>query len=330
MRVLVTGSSGHLGEALVRTLRHTSHEVVGLDRVPSPFTGIVGSIANRSDVRQGMRGVDAVLHTATLHKPHLATHSRQDFVDTNITGTLLLLEEAVSAGVAAFVFTSTTSAFGGSLTPPAGAPAVWVTEDVRPVPRNVYGVTKTAAEDLCELFHREHGLACLVLRTSRFFTEEDDHQATRQAYDDDNVKANEYLYRRVDLEDVANAHLLALEKAPSIGFGRYIISATTPFLPDDLLDLCENAPQVVARRVPDHEVEYARRGWRMFPGIDRVYVNERARKDLGWRPRYDFRYVLDCLMAGGDFRSPLARAVGSKGYHPHTFAEGPYPVSCRS
>jgi UDP-glucose 4-epimerase len=125
MRVLVTGSAGHLGEALVRTLQNTSYEVVGLDMVASPFTSNVGSIANRSHVKRCMQGVDAVLHTATLHKPHVVTHSRQDFVDTNITGTLNLLEEAAAVGVASFVFTSTTSAFGGALTPPAGAPAVW-------------------------------------------------------------------------------------------------------------------------------------------------------------------------------------------------------------
>ncbi|PYR25554.1 MAG: NAD-dependent epimerase, partial [Acidobacteria bacterium] len=184
MKVLVTGSAGHLGEALVRTLQNTSHEVVSLDITPSPFTSNVGSVADRSCVRQCMRGVDAVLHAATLHKPHVVTHSRQDFVDTNITGTLNLLEEAASSGVASFVFTSTTSAFGEALTPPAGAPAAWVTEDVRPVPRNIYGVTKAAAEDLCELFHRSHRLACLILRTSRFFPEEDDNPATRVAYDD--------------------------------------------------------------------------------------------------------------------------------------------------
>ena len=137
------------------------------------------------------------------------------------------LEEAASQGVHSFVFTSTTSAFGAALTPPAGAPAAWITEDITPVPKNIYGATKTAAEGLCELFHRDHGLACIVLRTSRFFPEEDDCAAIRQAYADDNVKANEYLYRRVDLEDVVSAHLLALARAPSIGFGRYIIGATT-------------------------------------------------------------------------------------------------------
>jgi nucleoside-diphosphate-sugar epimerase len=327
MRLLVTGSAGHLGEALVRTLQSTSHEVIGLDLVASPFTTHVGSIADRSHVKQCMRGVNAVLHAATLHKPHVATHDRQDFVDTNITGTLNLLEESAAAEVAAFIFTSTTSAFGAILTPPPGAPAVWVTEDVRPVPRNIYGVTKTAAEDLCELFHRQHRLACLVLRTSRFFPEEDDHPATREAYDDDNLKANEFLHRRVDIEDVVSAHLLALAKAPAIGFARYIISATTPFRSEDLTDLRVDAPRVVKRRVPEYEAEYARRGWKMFPSIDRVYVNERARKDLGWQPRYDFRHVLDCLKAGVDFRSLLARTVGSKGYHAQTFTEGPYPVT---
>jgi nucleoside-diphosphate-sugar epimerase len=273
-----------------------------------------------------MEGVDAVLHTATLHKPHVFTHSRQDFVDTNITGTLNLLEEAIAVGVGAFVFTSTTSAFGSALTPPAGAPAAWVTEDVRPIPKNIYGTTKTAAEDLCELFHRRHGLACLILRTARFFPEEDDSKAMRQAYDDSNIKANEYLYRRVDVADVVRAHLRALEHAPAIGFGRYIISATTPFAPDDLGDLRTHAPLVVRRLVPDYEAEYARRGWKMFQSIDRVYVNARARQDLGWCPRYDFRYVLDRLRAAEDPRSPLARAVGSKGYHARQFAEGPYPV----
>jgi nucleoside-diphosphate-sugar epimerase len=327
MKVLVTGSAGHLGEALVRTLRNTSHEVVGLDLTPSPFTSSAGSVADRRCVRQCMRGVDAVLHTASLHKPHVVTHSRQDFVDANITGTLNLLEEAASAGIRSFVFTSTTSAFGAALTPPAGAPAAWVTEDVRPVPRNIYGVTKAAAEDLCELFHRSHKLACLVLRTSRFFPEEDDNPATRLAYHDGNVKVNEFLYRRVDLQDVVDAHLLAVEKAPSLGFGRYIISATTPFRPDDLLDLRVNAPEVVRRRVPDYEEEYARRGWRMLPSIDRVYVNDRARRELGWCPRYDFRYVLNLLKSGVDIRSPLGQAVGSKGYHAHRFADGPYPVS---
>ena len=160
-------------------------------------------------------------------------------------GTLVLLEAATRVGVRAFVMTSTTSAFGDALKPPPGAPAAWIDESVAPVPKNIYGVTKTAAEDLCQLFHRNEGLASIVLRTSRFFPEEDDDPEARAAYADDNAKANEYLFRRVAIEDVVDAHLAAAERAPAVGFGRYIISATTPFLREDCARLRADAPAIV-------------------------------------------------------------------------------------
>lgn len=253
-----------------------------------------------------MASVDAVIHAATLHKPHVATHSRQDFVDTNITGTLNLLEKA-------FVFTSTTSVFGRALQPPPDAPAAWITEDVVPVPRNIYGVTKAAAEDLCELFSHRNGLPVVVLRTSRFFPEKDDSKAMRDGYADANVKANEFLFRRVDIADAVDAHLLALDRAAAIGFGRYIISATTPFDPEDLAELRSNTPAVVKRRCPAYETVYRERGWHMFPGIDRVYVNASARTVLGWQPAFDFATVIGRLATGEDMQSPLARTIGAKG-----------------
>src|SRR5215813_13274859 len=298
--ILVTGSAGHLGEALMRTLRAEHRDARGLDLKPSPFTDCVGSICDREVVRQGMRGVRAVLHAATLHKPHVATHAGQDFVDVNVTGTLMLLEEAVAAGVDAFIFTSTTSAFGSALTPAPGEPAAWVTEEVVPLPRNIYGVTKVAAESVCELCFRREGLPVIVLRTSRFFPEADDDAGIRERYELANVQANEMLHRRVDIEDVVTAHLLALERAAALGFARYVISATSPFTRDDLVALRADAPAVVARHFPAAAALYAARGWRMFPGIERVYVSERARRELGWRPRHDFGSALARLAAGED------------------------------
>jgi nucleoside-diphosphate-sugar epimerase len=324
MRILVTGSAGHLGEALVRVLGAEGHDVVGLDLLESALTSVVGSIADRACVRECVQGMDAVLHAATLHKPHVGSHDRHAFVDTNVTGTLNLLEEAVAAGVGRFVFTSTTSTFGRALTPPPGAPAAWITEEVAPVPRNIYGATKTAAEDLCELVHRDHGLPCLILRTSRFFPEPDDRNDVRARYDDANLKVCELLYRRVDLEDVVGAHRLALGRAPEIGFGRYIVSATTPFTRDDLAELRADAPAVVRRLFPGYDAVFARRGWRMLPSIERVYDNARARRELGWAPRYDFATALERLEAGDEPRSELAAAIGAKGYHAES--TGPYTV----
>ncbi len=327
MTTLVTGSSGHLGEALMRTLREAGREAVGLDIIAGPLTDEVGSIADRACVARCIDGAQVVFHAATLHKPHVATHSRGAFVETNVRGALVLLEEAVRAGVRAFVMTSTTSAFGDALKPPIGAPAAWIDESVAPVPKNIYGVTKTAAEDLCQLFHRNEGLASIVLRTSRFFPEEDDDPEARISYADDNLKANEYLFRRVAIEDVVDAHHVAAERAPSIGFGKYIISATPPFLPEDCARLRVDAPAVVSLRAPGWEAEYAERGWRMFPRIDRVYDNALARRELGWRPQWSFQCVVQRLRETGDISGPLAKRIGAKGYHSEKFAGAPYPVT---
>jgi len=326
MKILVTGSSGHLGEALVRTLLDAGHEVVGLDIKKSAFTNVVGSVHDSASVRMCMQGVQTVYHTATLHKPHVATHSMQDFIDTNVSGTLTLLRAAEANGVKAFIFTSTTSTFGDALRPPPGTAAAWVTESVKPIPKNIYGVTKTAAEELCLFFHRKHDLNCIILRTSRFFPEEDDDKLKRERFSEENSKANEYLFRRVELEDVVGAHIAAARRAPELGFGRYIISATTPFLPEDLLELNSNAPDVVSRRFPGFVDIYDQLGWNMFDRIDRVYVNDAARKDLGWQPKYDFAHILECLKKGDYPRSRIAELVGSKGYHEQVFKDGPYPV----
>ncbi|MEM9618731.1 MAG: NAD(P)-dependent oxidoreductase [Pseudomonadota bacterium] len=324
MKILVTGSAGHLGEALMRTLQRSDHDAVGVDILASPFTTHVGSITDSAFIASCITNVDAVIHTATLHKPHVESHSKQDFIDVNVTGTLNLLEMAHAGDVNRFIFTSTTSAFGNALTPPKGAPAAWITEDVVPVPKNIYGVTKVAAEDLCELFHKLHGLPCIVLRTSRFFPEDDDSAATRDEFDGVNAKVNEILFRRIDIEDAVSAHLAAIKCAPEIGFGRYIISATSPFTQDDLAELRRDAPAAL-RRHKDFDTDYKQLGWRMFPSIDRVYVNAHARVDLGWRPAYDFASILERLRVGEPPFSKLAYEVGVKGYHPE--AQKVYPFN---
>ena len=331
-KVLVTGSAGHLGEALMRTFRTAARPAVGLDIKASPFTDYVGSISDRALLKRCMRDVRTVIHTATLHKPHIATHTLQDFVETNITGTLALLEEAAAVGVECFLYTSTTSTFGDALSPAPGEPAAWITEDVTPLPKNIYGVTKLAAESLCELFFRKHRLPTMVLRTSRFFPEDDDDAATRSRYQTANAQANELLYRRADIEDIVAAHVSAEARLSDPGFRRekgfrrYIISARTPFQPGDCGPLRANAAEVVRRLFPGSEALYEKRQWELLPSMDRVYDSSLAINELGWQPRYDFQHVLDCLKRGTDFRSPLAREVGSKGYHSEVFAEGPYPV----
>lgn len=145
--ILVTGSAGHLGCALMLSLPSHGYTPVGIDILDSPTTTHVGSITDRAFVASVFERhptIRAVLHVATLHKPHVGSHSKADFIDVNITGTLNLLEEASRLvddegrrRVGAFVFTSTTSTFGKALSPKAGEPAAWIDEDVVPVPKNI-------------------------------------------------------------------------------------------------------------------------------------------------------------------------------------------------
>jgi UDP-glucose 4-epimerase len=303
MRILVTGSSGWLGQALVPMLRDRGHAVVGLDPVAGPATAIVGSVVDRSVVRAALcdNRIEAIVHSGALHKPHISSHSPSQFVDVNVQGTLNLLEEAVAPGssVDRFVFTSTTSLMISQKIREARArgleEAMWIDEEMAPLlPRNIYGVTKLSAEHLCRLFHEMYGLPVIVLRTSRFFPEEDD-MAHRIVQSGPNTKANEFLFRRLTVEDASMAHLMALRRAPQLGFDTFIISAMTPFRPEDCRDLMAQAPAVVAHYFPRYREIYARRGWTMFDVIDRVYDARKAMRRLGFVCRTGFGEILDQL-----------------------------------
>jgi UDP-glucose 4-epimerase len=301
MNMLVTGSSGWLGQTLVPRLRADGHIVVGLDPEPGTTTDVVGSVVDRALVRATIRDrrIEAIVHAAARHKPHIETHDNSDFVAVNVQGTLNLLEEAVEAGVSRFVFTSTTSLMisqkirdgrsGGA------RESVWIDETMAPLqPRNIYGVTKLAAEDLCRLFHQLHQLPVVILRTSRFFPEEDD-MAHAIAQSGENTKANEFLFRRLSVEDAAEAHVVALRKASEIGFDTFIVSALAPFSKADCCELISDAPAVVARYFPDYRAAYTKRGWTMFDSIDRVYDAGKARRVLGFTCKTGFRQILDGL-----------------------------------
>lgn len=320
MHVLLTGSSGWLGRFLAPRLREAGHEVAGLDVAPGADTVAIGSVADRALVDRIFSEfrIDAVIHAGALHKPDIERYPKQAFIDVNVSGTLNLLEAASANACDRFVLTSTTSLMiseairagreGGA------TKAAWLDESFGPLePRNIYGVTKRAAEQLCALHHREHGLPIVILRTGRFFPEDDD---TDRDLTGPNVKTNEFLNRRLTVEDAAEAHVAALEKAPDVGFGLYIISAPPPFDRADAEALIEDAPAVIARYLPEAPEIYARAGWRLPRSIDRVYDPALAERELGFRCRTDFGAVLAALRAGlpppfahdPDYVSPKERA----------------------
>lgn len=319
--VLVTGSAGHLGTALMLSLPSLGFKPLGIDILHSSTTTLVGSVSDRNFIASifDSNPIKHVLHAATLHKPHVCSHSKEDFISTNVVGTLGLLEESsrFRAQIESFLFFSTTSTFGMALSPKPGYPAAWIDESVVPVPKNIYGVTKVAAEDMCALMQKQSGLPVLVLRTSRFFPEEDDDEDRRASMSDENLKVLELAYRRCDIEDIVSASVCAMKRAKDIRWGKYIISAPPPFKNDlnTLNALNRNPAEVFGKEFPDVDVIFKKKGWKHLARIDRVYDSSRAVKEIGWNPEYTFEKTVERLMRGEQWKSDLTARVGRKGYH---------------
>jgi len=302
MRILLTGSSGWLGRFLAPKLLAAGHQVTGLDVAAGSCTDVVGTVADPELVDRVFRdhNVEAVIHAGALHKPDIIRYPAQAFVDVNVTGTLNLLEAAAKAGHDRFVFTSTTSLMiseevraGKS----GGADkAFWLDEDFGPLkPRNIYGITKLAAENLCRLYSKLHGMDVAILRTSRFFPEDDDTLAHPGGL---NLKANEFLNRRLAVEDAVEAHICALANITGRGCETFIVSAPPPFDPSEGRELMHDAQAVIARKFPQTVDLYNERGWVLPDIIERVYDPSKMERLLGFRCKTDFAAILSALAAG--------------------------------
>jgi UDP-glucose 4-epimerase len=309
MKILVTGSSGYLGTALVTKLQST-HDVIGIDVMPSSTTKHVGSVANRefiANVFDEYRGFNVIFHAAALHQPNIKTHTKSEFIDTNVTGTLNLFEEATitrETRTKCFIFTSTTSLMISSeirrqVDEHCATKVHWISEETcsNPMPRNIYGVTKLSAEHLLRILHTSTGLPCIILRTSRFFPEDDNQPSVLDHTDisEVNRKLNEFMFRRVSLEDVVDAHLLAMEKAEIIQFDHFIISAQSPFQIQDVEALEEEngLEKMLSKKYPKWKEHYEKLGFKIPRAADRIYSCEKAMLMLGYSPKWSFQSVVE-------------------------------------
>ena len=273
MRILVTGAAGLIGSGVAARLKN-DHDVVGLDLVSGPHVQIVADCHDVAEWRQELGLVDAIVHVAALHVPHVGARSDAEFRRTNVDATSRLLDLASNVGASHFVLTSTTSLYGHALEP--SDRAVWVDETLDPQPRDIYDETKLEAEDL--VASAGGSMTVTSLRMSRCFPEPVD------------VMAWYRLYRGVDRRDVAEAHALALRRTGTPT--TYLIGAKSPFRPEDCEELLSDAPTVIRRRCPGLIEATEAKGWRPPRSIGRIYDCSLAMRNMGYSPGFGIEQCL--------------------------------------
>ncbi|PAY01030.1 epimerase [Pseudoalteromonas sp. HM-SA03] len=279
MRILVTGSAGRIGRAIYIKLMK-NHDVVGLDKAPCSTVDFIGDICDGELISTALEGVDAVVHTAALHAPHVGLLADEEFLAINVDATEQLALAGIKAGIQHFVFTSTTALYGYASSS-EGATS-WITEQVEPQPKSIYHKSKILAENKLNEISNLFDLPVTVLQISRCFPEPADLMAIYR------------LTRGIDVRDVANAHSCAIVKRLN-GFNRFIISGSTPFSLNDCEHLYNNASAVLKEKCPEIATAFEQRGWSLPARLDRVYDSSVGQNELGWLPSHSFASVLDML-----------------------------------
>ncbi|PST84948.1 NAD-dependent epimerase [Pedobacter yulinensis] len=278
MKVLVTGSAGKLGLAVMQKLKAAHLRPVGADLIESPAPNLILDIRDKEAVLRACQHADAIIHTAALHGKHYDLgFPREEFIDTNVYGTLNLLNAAVKQGVKRFLYVSTTSIYGNAMADPAQA--VWVDELVQEQPRDIYDITKQTAEQLCKDFFDKEGLQTSVYRVGRFLPEEP------------NLRANHRLYRGLDARDGAEALYLAVNHDFK-NFEIFNIASSSPFSREDLVTLKTNPAEAISKLYPQAAAFYKAKNWSFPDSIDRLYVIDKARERLGYLPQFTFEHLL--------------------------------------
>lgn len=273
--ILVTGSSGRIGSALIQSLQN-DYTIIGVDIRKGPCTTHIVDIQSPNIVNL-VGKADIVVHAAALLPQHVGLYDDKKFWDVNVLGTENLLNACLKTKVSRFVLTSSTSVYGHAMVHPEET--VWVTEELQPQPKDIYDKTKLAAEELCHSAINSGLMSCLCLRISRCFPE------------DARLMAIYRLYRGIDIQDVVLAHRLAITSNLK-GFDIMNISSKTPFDSSELNDLYHHADIQMIKHHPDAQEIFQERGWTLPKKIDRVYVIEKAEKLLGFHPAHNFMEFL--------------------------------------
>jgi len=297
-RILITGADGFIGSHITEALVRDGHQVRAFvfynsfnswgwldhcaQEVKGQFDVFAGDVRDANGVRTAMRECDVVLHLAALIGIPYSYHSPDTYVDTNIKGTLNIVQAARDLNVSRVVHTSTSEVYGT-------AQFVPITEDHPLRGQSPYSATKIGADQLALSFHRSFGTPVVVLRP---FNTYGPRQSARAVIPTIIMQIASGL-RRITLGAVSPTRDFNYVADTVAGF---VAAIGAPSAVGQVINLGSayeisigDTAQTIAELM-DARIEIEVAADRLRPEaseVDRLMAsNESARRLLGWEPRY--------------------------------------------
>jgi len=277
MKIAVTGGAGKIGQYVVRELTGASHQVVVLDRVAPPAQeGVQWVRADMEDfgeVLSAIRGTDAVIHLAAYTMPYKEIPNHVLFKG-NILATYNIHEAAYELGIRRVVTMSSGAALGWAYRDKEIKPQYLPVDENHPLmPQDPYGVSKLCGEEIARSFTNKCGMETVALRPAWVIFPEN-IQGVQKAGGRAPTKFDVYSY--TDVRDLATACRLAVE-TPGI-------KCEVLFIVGDDSTCSQPLSEVLPRLMPEIG-DMAK----SLTGKKSATSNEKAKKILGWQPRYSWR-----------------------------------------
>ena len=298
-RLLVTGADGFIGSHLCETLVRAGHEVRAfvfynsfghwgwLDSSPAEIRDqldvFAGDIRDPHGVRTAMQGCDTVLHLAALIGIPYSYHSPDAYVDTNIRGTLNIVQAARELGVEKVVHTSTSEVYGTARYVPI--------DEAHPLQgQSPYSATKIGADQIALSFHRSFGTPLTVIRPFNTFGPRQSARAviptviTQIAAGERRIKLGSLSPTRdfSYVSDTVRGFVKMAEESAAIG---EVINIGGNF------EISIGDTAALIAELMQADIEIVSDDQRIRPAdseVERLWAdNSRARELLGWRPMFD-------------------------------------------
>lgn len=281
MKIIVTGGAGFLGKHLCRALDKAGHQIKIIDHKPNPdFETVVTDVRELESMKKEIRDVDVVFHLAALIEAGESVKHPQDFVNTNITGSLNILEAMRINNVPTMIFSSTAAVYGEPQVVP-------ITEDSRTIPINPYGVTKLALEGMLSSYVQAHGMTGIAMRYFNLYGPGEDHEPEthaiprfiKQIHDGQEVTiwgSGEHQRDYIYILDIVSAHLKALELATRKPNEYHYMNLSTE-KPTSVIQVVNHIEKALAKKANIKHFP-ARAGDPLV-----LYANaSKAKEELGW------------------------------------------------